>query len=208
MPILGQVVAALVPVLIDGVTTTMGKASRDKGARGEREIVRLLTPCVPFGWTVRRALPYELGHDLRIVDERGDAVPGGWAIEVKRYGGFTIGEVMRGPSSRWLDWWAQAARQADEVGRAPMLLTRGDRRPWWVWTREAIGGDGLHIEFVVDGQTVCGTSLEAALADGCLANTEAQFATWPPPAPRRNADNPEVSDDGGLSVRVGGTPGT
>ena len=135
-----------------------------KGARGEREVVRLLAPCVPDGWAVRRALPYELGHDLRVVDELGNVVPGGWAIEVKRYADFTVGEVLRGPSARFLDWWAQASRQADEVGRAPLLVTRGDRRPWWAWTRHAFPHIYPHIEIGLgrDGR-VCGTLLEPML---------------------------------------------
>ncbi len=147
----------------------MGKASRMKGARGEREVVKLLTPCVPDGWRVRRALPYELGHDLRIVDELGNVVPGGWAIEVKRYADFTVGEVMRGPSARFLDWWAQACRQADEVGRAPMLLTRGDRRPWWVWTRHAFAYVAPYVEIPAPSNMrcpcICGTRFEAVLTD-------------------------------------------
>jgi len=157
--------AAVVPALVKAGRkgAEMGKASRDKGARGERELVRLLKPCVPEGWTVRRAMAYEPGHDLRVVDETGNVAPGGWAIEGKRYGDFTVGEVVRGPSARWLDWWRQTLRQADQVGRAPMLCTRGDRRPWWVWTHEALGGAAVHIELTIDGRTVCGTLLEDVL---------------------------------------------
>jgi len=140
-----------------------GQGERDKGARGERELVRLLQPCVPEGWTVRRAMAYEPGHDLRVVDETGNVAPGGWAIEGKRYGSFDVSEVLRGPSARWLDWWRQTLRQAHQVNRAPMLCTRGDRRPWWVWTHEALGGRAVHIELVVDGRTVCGTLLEDVL---------------------------------------------
>ena len=158
------IVAAIVPAIVKaGRGVRMGKASRDKGARGERELVRLLQPCLPGGWKVRRALPYENGHDLRVVDEKGDAVPMGWAIECKRYSDFSVGEVLRGPSARWLDWWRQTVRQAEQVGRDPLLATRGDRRPWWVWSDKgwSLGGANVHVEVAVDGHTVCGSLLDA-----------------------------------------------
>lgn len=167
MPIvsgLTEIAALVVPLVVKGAG--MAKASRDKGARGERELVRLLRPVVPEGWTVRRALPYELGHDLRIVDELGTAVPGGWAIECKRYADFSVGEVLRGPSSRWLGWWDQTRRQADQVGRAAMLCTRGDRRPWWVWMRHTFPRSVPYVELTLDdGSSVCGTLLAHVLDD-------------------------------------------
>jgi len=161
-------VSAVVPAVVRAVKEgrAMGKASRDKGARGERELVRMLRPLLPEGWTVRRALPYEHGDDIRVVDELGQAVPGSWSMECKRYADFSVGEVLRGPSSRWLDWWAQANRQAEHAGRAVMLCTRGDRRPWWVWTRHAFPIRHPHIELVLaDGSVVCGTLLEGLLPE-------------------------------------------
>jgi hypothetical protein len=52
-------VSAVVPAVVRAVKEgrTMGKASRDKGARGERELVRMLRPVLPEGWTVRRRGP-------------------------------------------------------------------------------------------------------------------------------------------------------
>ena len=51
-------VSAVVPAVGRAVKEgRVGKASRDKGARGERELVRMLRPVLPEGWTVRRALP-------------------------------------------------------------------------------------------------------------------------------------------------------
>lgn len=161
-------VSAVVPAVVRAVQRggPMGKASRDKGARGERELVRMLRPVLPEGWTVRRALPYEHGDDIRVVDELGQAVPGSWSIECKRYADFSVGEVLRGPSRRWLDWWSQANRQADHAGRAPLLCTRGDRRPWWCWSRHAHPFTVPHIELrLPDGSTVCGTLLEHVVED-------------------------------------------
>ena len=149
-----------------------GKRSRGKGQRGERELVRWFQPLLPDGWQVRRALPYEHGHDLRFVASDGSRAPGCWAVEVKRYADWSVGEVMRGPSQRWLDWWRQTSRQADAVSRAPMLCCRGDRRPWWLWTRHAFPVGRPYVELVLPptagmaSAVVCGTLLEQdAVAD-------------------------------------------
>ena len=109
-----------------------GAMSRGKGARGEREIATLLRRHLPEGYRVERFGTGETGHDLRVTPPEGSSWR--WAVEVKRYQGFSVGEVLRG-SSRWDAWWDQTQTQA-HPGADPLLLTRGDRRPWWAWVRE------------------------------------------------------------------------
>ena len=147
MPVVGQLVGALVgavPAIIEA-GGRMGKRSRDKGARGEREVVRLLRDELRPGWNVERFGTGESGHDIRVTSPDGEPWP--WAVEVKRYADFSVGEVLRGPSARWLEWWAQAVDQGERSSREPLLLTRGDRRPWWVWSRWDLGSlSGMSVQ--------------------------------------------------------------
>ena len=87
----------------------MGKMSREKGKRGEREVFGLLSDLL--GTVVKR----------NINARRGDCdsleLPG-WACESKRTEAWTDG------------YWAQAVEQAERVKRRPVLFWRGNRRPW------------------------------------------------------------------------------
>lgn len=138
----------------------MGKGSRDKGARGERELAALFrSRWDPELWKVERFGTGESGHDLRVTAlDPARRFP--WAIEVKRYADFDIGEVLRGPSARWLSWWQQAVRQARAAGLEPMLLTRGDRRPWWCWTPHDIDDSFCYVEIRQGAYSIVGRPLE------------------------------------------------
>ncbi len=163
------VVLAAVPEVIRLLEGAMGGAkSRGKGARGEREIVTLLRAALPEGWTVERFGTGESGHDVRIASPHGAAQP--YALEVKRYRDFTIGEVLRGPSARFVSWWRQARAQADRVGREPLLVTRGDRRPWWLWAPRQYGDGMVHVELQLPlaggvSEVLVGVPLASALED-------------------------------------------
>ena len=97
----------------------MSKASRDKGARAEREVLKLLGD--ELGEILTRNLQQtrEGGADCLAVK--------GFAIEVKRQ------EKLSRPS-----WWAQAVEQAQRVGAEPMLLYRRNREKWqaFIHTRD------------------------------------------------------------------------
>lgn len=92
----------------------MGALSRSKGARGERELRRLLE--AELGGAIVRNLEQTRsgGHDLLGVD--------GWAVEVKRYRRVTRALVAT--------WWAQACEQAERAGLRPVVLYREDRGEW------------------------------------------------------------------------------
>ena len=90
----------------------MSASQRNKGARGELEIVELLTTA---GWPAVRGFASGGGQG-----GGGDIVggPEGWSIEVKR-------------TNRWQPW--QAIDQASEAcneGQRPLVFTRPDRREW------------------------------------------------------------------------------
>ena len=94
----------------------MGKASRDKGKRGEREVAKLWDEAMP-GSVVRRG-----GQDqAHTGDKSGDVIAPGWRIEVKRYARVTRGVLVN------------ALAQAENDARAneiPVAVARGDRSAW------------------------------------------------------------------------------
>ena len=92
----------------------MGNHSRDKGARGEREVARLLAEELGTAVVRNLAQAREGGADLLGV--------GGFAVEVKRARRATPGLVRA--------WWAQAEAQAETAGKVPALLYREDRQAW------------------------------------------------------------------------------
>jgi hypothetical protein len=166
---LAPVLVAVLPDVLRLLEGAMsGAKSRGKGARGEREIVTLLRSALPDGWTVERFGTGESGHDIRIAPPDGGAQP--FALEVKRYRDFEIGEVLRGPSARFVAWWRQTRSQADRVGREPLLVTRGDRRPWWLWAPRQYGDGHVNVELqlpLADGvsEVLIGVPLASALED-------------------------------------------
>lgn len=89
----------------------MSKRSRDKGARGERELFELLSE--HLGFVVRRNV-----DQARAGGADGIEIPG-WAVEVKRR------ESLSVPA-----WWRQTVRQAQASGRKPMLFYRRNGEKW------------------------------------------------------------------------------
>lgn len=89
----------------------MTAMSRNKGAAGERELFRILS--YELGVAVRRKLGAARDGGCDGMD-----VPG-WAVEVKRT------EVLTLPP-----FWAQAKRQAEQLGRRPVLFWRKSRAKW------------------------------------------------------------------------------
>jgi Holliday junction resolvase len=89
----------------------MSAMQRNKGSRGERELLALLSD--ELGIVITRNLQQTRSGGADALD-----VPG-WAIEVKRQETLSIAS-----------WWAQAARQANDLQRRPVLFYRQSRRPW------------------------------------------------------------------------------
>lgn len=90
--------------------------SRNKGASGERELIRLIEDHLGIRLERNLAQSFAGGHDLIGLDH--------WAIEVKRYR--EIGE----PEKR--AFWVQAVEQANRVGKRPAVCFRADRKQWRV----------------------------------------------------------------------------
>lgn len=94
----------------------MGKASRDKGKRGEREVV-LLAREVGFPDAHRDWLTPQNDGDIGLGDEYEDVY-----VEVRRR------ETLAVPS-----WWAEVEAKAGD--RLPVLATRKNDMPWLGITR-------------------------------------------------------------------------
>jgi len=89
----------------------MGKASRNKGARGERELAFLLSQWT--GMSIQRKLgaAREGGSDIEW---------DGWSIEVKRAERLAI-----------VKWWKQCVDQAFKEGNKPLLCWKQNRTLWF-----------------------------------------------------------------------------
>ena len=90
-----------------------GKASRDKGQRGEREVCKILGD----------ALGISLDRNLEQTRDGGCdiTVHGMWHIEVKFQEKYQVDR-----------WWEQACEQAKGVGKHPVLFFRKSREEWRV----------------------------------------------------------------------------
>ena len=125
----------------------MGKTSRTKGAKGEREFCKLLSEELE-SLGVDSALSRNLsqtrdgGYDIAGLEQ--------YAIEVKRA---AVADVC--------SWWAQTVIQAYACGKAPVLAYRLDRRSWRVVMHI---NDITHPEFAVSSNDGHEFTVEMSLA--------------------------------------------
>jgi len=88
----------------------MGKAQRDKGQRGERELLGLLSG--ELGTCVKRNLSQTRGGGADCIDVKG------YSIEIKFQETLNINA-----------WWSQALSQCQGKEK-PVLFYRKSRQPW------------------------------------------------------------------------------
>jgi hypothetical protein len=99
----------------------MGKMARDKGARGEREVIDLLQPIVDIAYQAAGLEPPKLKRTSSTQADGGGCDVHGldWlALEVKRCESVHVDA-----------WWRQCCQQAKQ-GQLPVLLYRQNKRPW------------------------------------------------------------------------------
>ena len=124
----------------------MGINIRQKGAEGEREVVRLLNGIIA---QVMMELGYslaEIGNQLQDVqrNQNQSAVGGcdlsntfGIAIEVKRQEQLSVNS-----------WWAQCKASADKLNELPLLIYRQNRKPWrirtYAWLPMPANSEGMY----------------------------------------------------------------
>lgn len=110
----------------------MGAASRNKGARGEREAAKLL-----LGWLA------DAGIDADIHRNADQARSGGFDLVGLPW---LAVEVKRAETLRQGDWWRQTVAQAKHAGRLPVLMYRQSRKPWRFRTAaRVLVGDGSEL---------------------------------------------------------------
>lgn len=92
----------------------MSKKSRNKGAGGERELIRIIEDETGIRLQRNLAQSFGGGHDLIGLDH--------WAIECKRYASISNADKAQ--------FWRQAVTQAKRVGKVPAVCFRADRQDW------------------------------------------------------------------------------
>tara|TARA_R110002020_G_scaffold424295_1_gene633459 strand:- start:258 stop:692 length:435 start_codon:yes stop_codon:yes gene_type:complete len=93
--------------------------SRNKGRRGEREVIDVIDDLLGLKLEVNYSQTFGGGHDL--ISPNG-YMP--YAIEVKRRKAITQADLK--------NWWDQSVRQALKVNLLPCLWFRADRSDWKV----------------------------------------------------------------------------
>jgi len=93
--------------------------ARNKGRRGEREVIDAIKELLGIELEVNYAQTFGGGHDL--ISPNG-YMP--YAIEVKRRKAITQSDIK--------NWWDQTVRQAKKVDLLPCLWFRQDRADWKV----------------------------------------------------------------------------
>lgn len=93
--------------------------ARNKGRRGEREVIDEIKELLGIELEVNYAQTFGGGHDL--ISPNG-YMP--YAIEVKRRKAITQADIK--------NWWDQSVRQANKVDLLPCLWFRQDRADWKV----------------------------------------------------------------------------
>jgi hypothetical protein len=91
-----------------------GKRSIEKGKRGEREVLKLLSDELGIILTRNLEQTRNGGADCVLLK--------GFALEVKYC------KKLSRPT-----WWRQACKQAEALGVQPILAYRRNREPWSFW---------------------------------------------------------------------------
>lgn len=107
--------------------------SRQKGARAEAALVKLLKEDTGLNW--KRTPGSGALHPDHLM--KGDAyVPGEhnlYCVEVKHYKECQLtSKVLTDKAPMLLQWWSQAVRQGEQVSKKPLLFFKHDRSKWFV----------------------------------------------------------------------------
>lgn len=113
----------------------MGKRSRNKGSRGEREFLDQLRGELG-DWVPERRLdaPRDGGEDVVVRQ---------WCIEIKRQEALSL-----------QTWWEQACEQAQDKGLIPALAYRRNHQPWRIIV--PIDAENWLYEYTLTCSTVIG----------------------------------------------------
>lgn len=105
---------------------------RQKGAEGERQVIKILTPIIVDVMRKLNCPDEEVEKALKMVqrNQNQSAVGGndlsntfGLSIEVKRQEALSVGT-----------WWAQCCAAAERNNELPVLIYRQNNKPWKIRT--------------------------------------------------------------------------
>lgn len=107
--------------------------SRQKGARAEAALVKLLKEDTGLNW--KRTPGSGALHQDHLM--KGDAyVPGEhnyYCVEIKHYKECQLtSKVLTDKDPMLFQWWTQAVRQGVQVSKKPLLFFKHDRSKWFV----------------------------------------------------------------------------
>ncbi len=117
-----------------------GAMSRNKGQRGEREVIALLQNQVTLAYAAMRNEGYELGTEPRLQRNTIQSDRGGYDIAGLKWMAL---EVKFQETLHVDAWWKQTVEQSGK-GQEPVLVYRQSRQPWRVcmWKPMTVGGGG------------------------------------------------------------------
>lgn len=125
----------------------MGRRSKEKGARFERKICRVLSLWWSGGKTDRvfwRSPTFK--QPSGAVHQCGDVIqidanypPCPCVFELKHHKNFRVEDFLTGKKGEIVSWWEQTLRECPE-GRIPVLIAHRDRGPTIVVTTFDCGG--------------------------------------------------------------------
>ena len=107
--------------------------SRDKGARAEAQLKKVLKEYTGLGWERTPGSgalneKHKLKGDLYIPDAKNN-----YCVEVKHYKDEHFNtHLFTGKNPQLIEWWEQAKRQGGQTGRKPLLVFKHDRSKWFV----------------------------------------------------------------------------
>lgn len=129
-----------------------GINSRDKGARGEQQVCKLLKEW--WGSDFART-PSSGGFKTKKFREdwnaEGDIVTPddtfAFSVEVKWQEDWTLDQILTSPKTKLWDWWEQAKQETAE-DKQTMLVFKKNRQPYFVMLRETFLNDKYQIDFI------------------------------------------------------------
>jgi hypothetical protein len=121
----------------------MGKKSRDKGSRGQREVAKLLSPwwgaeftSTPMsgGFATKRFRDdWNAAADIVTPDE---TFP--FSVEVKWQEDWNMEQLLTSDVTKMWKWWDQCIEEAP-ADKIPLLVFKRNRQPWYYMIEEKKG---------------------------------------------------------------------
>lgn len=113
----------------------IGKKSKSKGQRGERQVAKLLSEATGLefsrtplsgGWASARTRDQVNAHGDLVCSDPDFP----WSVEVKNCEGWSFEQLLTAPKSQLHEYWHQTVTQTPE-GKRPLLVFTRNHAPWF-----------------------------------------------------------------------------